>query len=293
MVTLILVVPEEARPHLDRPRFPLGISSPETLEETVAEAVAAGAREILLRPWKVNLSQDRLRALRSRFPEISLEVVTEVPARLRHHLTYLVRRENLSPEEIEALSFRMISSLADLADLSPEERVVVQRVIHATGDPDFRHTLVFHPRAIACGLAGIRAGKDVVTDVRMLAAAINTRKLASFGGRVVCTLSEEAPPEGRTRTETALERALQDPSRVGVIAIGNAPTALLKAMEIADTLEDPPLIVGLPVGFVKALEAKILLSLRPYPHITNLSWRGGSPAAAAVVNALLGLALRS
>jgi precorrin-8X/cobalt-precorrin-8 methylmutase len=98
----------------------------------------------------------------------------------------------------------------------------------------------------------------------------------------------------KTRAETGIESALKENSNIGIIAIGNAPTALLRTIEIMNsqpsTLNSHPVVIGVPVGFVKALESKSLLAAQNFPFITNLSRKGGTPVAVAIVNALLKMA---
>lgn len=212
----------------------------------------------------------------------------------------MVSLQQIKPLEIEAESFRIIES--EFAQQTgraidawvPDEFAVMRRVIHATGDFGFAGQLRFHPRAITAGLAAIRAGKNVLTDVNMAAAGISRSLLGRFGGRVICRIGEPEVAEraatlGLTRSETALNLAAED--NVGIVAIGNAPTALLAVMELieAGTIR-PDLVVGVPVGFVNAAESKEILSLKSYPFITALGRKGGSPVAVAIVNALLRLA---
>jgi len=204
----------------------------------------------------------------------------------------------LKPAEIEKRSFEIISEETDLGDI-PEDRLpVVKRVIHTTADFEFRSSLVFHPDAVKAGLAAIRAGKDILTDVEMVRAGINKRLLERWGGKVVCGIQESgvrSQESGeKTRAEMGIERTLQKNNNIGIIAIGNAPTALLKVIDLFLNSElltlDSKLVVGVPVGFVKALESKALLAGQRFPFITNISRKGGSPVAAAIVNALLKMA---
>jgi len=202
------------------------------------------------------------------------------------------------PREIEAESFRIIDAELDRPGLDPGIRQVVRRVIHATGDFSFADSLHLHPEAIETGIRRLKAGKNILTDVNMVAAGISKVKLSRLGGRVICCLddpsvADEAAASGKTRTETAILRGL-DPE-VGIVAVGNAPTALLAVMERLEGLPpaELPLVVGVPVGFVNAAESKELLSHKPYPFITCRGRKGGSPVAAAVVNALINLAIES
>ena len=196
------------------------------------------------------------------------------------------------PEEIENESFRIIKKELGHTQFDQDELFVVMRVIHATGDVSIASQMRFHPQAVQTGIAAIRAGKDVLTDVSMAAAGIDKSRLSRFGGKVVCLISdphivERARDEGRTRADMAIETGIEQ-DNVGIIAIGNAPTALLSAIRSTDHRKGM-LVVGVPVGFVNASESKELLSSRPYPFITLLGRKGGSPVAAAIVNALLRL----
>lgn len=202
--------------------------------------------------------------------------------------------QKIGPLEIEAESFRIIESELGPTDFNSEEFAVVRRCIHATGDFAFADTMRFHPRAIAAGLAAIRAGKNVLVDVNMAAGGISKGLLEKFGGRVICRINEpetlaRAKNEKKTRSEVAMERALED--NIGIVAIGNAPTALLKTMDLMDKgAFAPDLVIGVPVGFVNAAESKEILASKSYPFITALGRKGGTPVAVAAVNALLRLA---
>ncbi len=197
--------------------------------------------------------------------------------------------------EIEKRSFEIISDEADLSNV-PEDRLpIVKRVIHATADFELATSLTFHPDAVRSGIEAIKAGKDILTDVEMVKTGINKRLLARWGGKALCAIrppkEDGGGTEGKTRSEAGIEDALGKENRIGIIAIGNAPTALLKAVEILSRTDGPlPLVIGVPVGFVKALESKALLNGQRFPFITNLSRKGGTPVAVAIVNALLKMA---
>ncbi len=208
----------------------------------------------------------------------------------------------IKPEAIEARSFAIIKEeFAERTGLRPEDLpashfAIIQRVIHATGDFDFARSMTFHPQAVTAAITALRAGMDIVTDVNMVAAGINQRLLAPWGGKVICRIAEPdiaelAASRQATRAETAIKEALK--TRPGIVAIGNAPTALLRLLDlIADLPADdrPRLIVGVPVGFVNAEESKQILTHKDYPFITSLGRKGGSSIAAAIINALLKLA---
>jgi len=199
------------------------------------------------------------------------------------------------PDEIEAESFRII--LAELGPhrFTPRELPIVQRVIHATADFEFATTLVFSPSAIADGIAALRSGCPVLTDVGMVAAGISRVHLARLGGSVRCAVHEPetlalAHAEGITRSSAAIRRMAGDLPGA-IVAIGNAPTALFEVLRLAaEEGLRPALVVGTPVGFVNAAESKAALAASDLPHITVRGRKGGSPVAAAIVNALMRLA---
>jgi precorrin-8X/cobalt-precorrin-8 methylmutase len=201
-----------------------------------------------------------------------------------------------APQQIEERSFEIIAQEIDLSHVPPEQAAVVKRVIHATADFEFKRTLTFSAHAIKAGLDAIKAGKDILADVEMVRTGINKKLLGRWGGKVICAIADHdvaalSEKTGKTRAEIALEKGLA--GDVGIVAIGNAPTALLKAIEILGKRpagSPAPLVVGVPVGFVKALESKALLASQNFPFITNLSRKGGTPVAVAIVNALLKMA---
>lgn len=206
----------------------------------------------------------------------------------------MVTLQQIAPQEIEAESFRIIERELGPTRFSPEEFAVVRRCIHATGDFSFADTMRFHPRAIAAGLAALRAGKNILVDVNMAASGISKGLLNGFGGTVICRVAEPetvamAKEQGSTRSDAAMVRSIGD--NIGIVAVGNAPTALLKVMELIDQgTFAPDLVIGVPVGFVNASESKELLVQKDYPFITALGRKGGTPVAVAAINALLRLA---
>jgi precorrin-8X/cobalt-precorrin-8 methylmutase len=206
----------------------------------------------------------------------------------------LPKIQKIGPLEIEAESFRIIEAEIGPTQFTEEEFAVVRRCIHATGDFSFADNMRFHPQAIQAALTALQSGKNILVDVNMAASGVSRTLLEKFGGKVICRVAEPATVDKATsgkmtRSEAAVERAIQD--NIGIVAIGNAPTALLKAMELIDQgLFTPDLIIGVPVGFVNALESKAILERKPYPFITSLGRKGGTPVAVAAINALLRLA---
>lgn len=205
-----------------------------------------------------------------------------------------VKLKKIRPSEIEAESFRMIEAELGPVSHGPSEFSVIRRVIHATGDFSFSENMRFHPYAVNAGLSAIRKGRNILTDVNMVEAGINKKLIANFGCKAFCRINdpevaEKAAKSGQTRSWIAMRNA--EEMNIGIVAIGNAPTALLSVMELVDKgLLNPDLVIGVPVGFVNAAESKQILSCKSYPFITSLGRKGGSPVAAAVVNALSRLA---
>ena len=200
------------------------------------------------------------------------------------------------PRAIEQKSMAIIEeSLPGLFKRPAGEREIIKRVVHTTGDVSIADLVVIHPGAVESGLMAIKAGKTVVTDINMLKAGINSGRLESFGMAARCYISdpavaEEARREGLTRAMVAMRRAAMEAAG-GIIAIGNAPTALFALCELIERGKAAPaLVVGTPVGFVGAKESKEALLKLSIPSITIPGTRGGSAIAAAVVNALLYLA---
>ena len=198
----------------------------------------------------------------------------------------------MQPHEIEQLSFQIIDGEAGDHGFSTDQWPVVRRVIHTSADFEWQRMIRFHPQAIFSGVSAIRNGCPIVTDTNMARAGIRRRDLAGFGGTVKCYMTDErvveaAARRGITRAKAAVDVAAPALSG-GIYVVGNAPTALLRLIELMDQgTVRPALVVGLPVGFVNAAESKALLLERDVPHVTNVGRKGGSNVAAAVVNALI------
>lgn len=199
------------------------------------------------------------------------------------------------PQQIEALSMQIIEDMLAPHTWTPSELAVVKRVIHTTGDPDYQQIMAISNGAIEAGLNTLRAGSRIVTDTRMAFAGINKNALTRLNCTLDCyindaAVAEHAHQQGITRSMAAMELAFQ--ARVDVLVIGNAPTALFRALELIEESHlTPKLIIGVPVGFVGASEAKAELRKLPIPSITTVGTKGGSNVAAAILNALLYMAL--
>jgi precorrin-8X/cobalt-precorrin-8 methylmutase len=150
----------------------------------------------------------------------------------------------------------------------------------------------FHPDAIKAGLDAIRSGKNIITDTNMALSGIRRKSVESFGGSVKCLMADPAIRKiaeagGITRAKAAVDAAASD-MEGGIYVVGNAPTALLRLIELMDEKRAAPaLIIGLPVGFVNAAESKEDLVETEHTYISNVGRKGGSNVAASVVNALI------
>ena len=196
------------------------------------------------------------------------------------------------PQGIETRSMEIIAPYLEGLDLSGEATKVYSRIIHAAGDPDYRHVIRIHPQAIAAGVQAVKNGCHVFCDVEMVRTGINKKQLAKWGGAVQCLIADEqvatqAKAAGITRSMAAM-RQFGEQMAGAVIAIGNAPTALFEVMKMMEQGLRPALIIGVPVGFVGAAESKDLLArTSPVPYITVAGNKGGSPIAVATFNAIM------
>ena len=202
------------------------------------------------------------------------------------------------PADIERTSIGIIT--AELAArglaIPPENAAVVKRVIHTTADFDYAENLRFTPGAAAAGVAAMRAGAVIITDTNMALAGITKPGLAKLGGQALCFMADPAvaaaaKAAGSTRAAAAMHRAAREYPGA-VLAVGNAPTALLT---IADLIKAaglrPALVIGVPVGFVNVVESKERLfevcTAHGVPAIVAMGRKGGSNVAAAICNALV------
>ncbi|MDP3732786.1 MAG: precorrin-8X methylmutase [Candidatus Omnitrophota bacterium] len=201
------------------------------------------------------------------------------------------------PKEIETKSFQIVDKHLAGIKLPQHQKEVMKRVLHATSDLNYIEDIIFHPKAIRNALTAIRRGENVIVDASMVKAGINKKLLSTFGGKVVCLINRkdvarQASRLNITRATLAMRKASKS-MEGGIVAIGNAPTALFEVCDLVNIGKArPALIIGLPVGFVGAKEAKKKLRNLKIPYITNRSRYGGSSAAASCVNALLKIANR-
>ena len=207
----------------------------------------------------------------------------------------LVEKYALLPDEIDRESLRMVeASLPGSLSLSPDERYVVCRIVRAEGDPEIARAVRFSPGAVERGVAALRQRVQVITDVRMVEVGISKALLSSRRVSTRCAIATpevaaRAQKDGTTRSVAAM-RELAPYMDGAVVAVGNAPTALLAVLDLVNEgLVAPALVIGMPVGFVACAESKEELLRSSVPHICIEEYRGGSSAAAATVNTLLSL----
>ncbi len=188
-------------------------------------------------------------------------------------------------------SFALIDREIGTHHFNPQEYAIARRVIHATADFDYLQLLKFSRDAIDSGIEALRRGVPIVTDVTMVKQGISTMVGKTFNNPVITAIEQANVAEvGKTRTETGLLRCWQKYPDA-IYAIGNAPTALIGlCSQLANSSSYPPLIIGVPVGFVAVVESKQTLAKLNVPQILTEGRKGGSPVAAAIVNALLILA---
>ena len=207
-------------------------------------------------------------------------------------------KKGLSGPEIEAISMDIIEEELGATHFSEEELKVVKRVIHATADFDFAKTIRFKNDPIKKGIRVLRDGLPIVTDTRMAASGISKNLFPEKGPEIIVpAVLPEAKKvhakRGGTLSEAAMELCVK--IRPGIIIIGNAPTALLKVIQlIKERKISPGLVIGVPVGFVNARESKdMLFGMESLPLITCLGRKGGTPVAVAIINAIIRLAFKT
>ena len=200
-------------------------------------------------------------------------------------------------QSIEDASMQMIEDEVGLHQYNEKEWPIVRRIIHSTADFDFadKNRIIFHKDAIESGMNALKNGCSIVVDVNGVIGGMNKQNPKDFGNNIVCNISkpeimELSKKEGKTRSQVSMRAAASDIDG-GVVAIGNAPTALLEVIQmVKEGIVKPALIIGIPVGFICAAESKEELSrLEQIPFITNIGRKGGSSSASAIINAIFKL----
>ncbi len=193
--------------------------------------------------------------------------------------------------EIYRRSFATIRAEADLDRLPSDVERVVVRMIHSCGMTDLARDVAFSPDVVKAGHDALRAGAPILTDAKMIASGVTRRRLPADND-VICTLADPRVPDlaatlDTTRSAAALE-LWRDRLPGSVVAIGNAPTALFRLLELLDEgVGAPAAIIGVPVGFIGAVESKEeLVAQAPAPYLVVHGRRGGSAMAVAALNAI-------
>jgi len=193
--------------------------------------------------------------------------------------------------EIATKSREIVKSLIDekTQHLTPEERSIVERIVHSTADPEYADLTRISSDFVVKSLKFLKKGRDILTDINMVKAGINT-----YNGKVSCYINHEktreiAKREDITRAAAAMRVAVMEEFK-GIVVIGNSPTALI---EVLDLLKNDEIkvqsVIGVPVGFVGAAEAKEALSKTDIPYLITKGPKGGTPVAVAAANALINL----
>ena len=196
-------------------------------------------------------------------------------------------------QSIEDESMQIIENEIGSHPYNEQQWPIVRRIIHSTADFDFArdNKIIFHKTAVQSGLDALKNGCSIIVDVNGIIGLMNKQNPKDFGNNVICNISEPslieaAKKENKTRAQMSMRIAKEDMNG-GIVVIGNAPTALLEVMEmIKEGITKPALVIGIPVGFVSAVESKDELAKMDIPFITNQGRKGGSPCASAIINAL-------
>lgn len=200
--------------------------------------------------------------------------------------------EHILPADIERRSMEIIEEELGEICLPPMEKDVIKRVIHTSADFEYARTLRFSDAAVERGLAALRQGCTIVTDTNMACTGISQAALDKLGCRKVCFMADadvaaEAKAKGTTRAAACMDKACHLEGPV-IIAVGNAPTALIRLHELMEQGKiRPELVIAVPVGFVNVVYAKELIMAGRAPYIAAKGRKGGSNIAAAICNALL------
>lgn len=201
------------------------------------------------------------------------------------------------PAQIEQESFAIITRELGDRVLDVSAAPIIKRVIHTTADFDYADNLYFSPDVIATALETLQKGALIISDTNMARSGVNQTMLQHFGGETRCFIADSdivsaAKQNGTTRAVASMDKAAAlDDTRPMILVIGNAPTALIRLVELWQNKQiQPAFVVGAPVGFVNVVESKELLKQSGIPSIIAQGRKGGSNVAAAICNALLYMA---
>lgn len=195
---------------------------------------------------------------------------------------------------IEKQSFDIIESEIGKHNYAENQWTIVRRVIHATADFDFAHAgrIIFSKDAIESAFLAFSKHSYIVTDVEMVLHGINKKSISDIGLEGICMindpkLKEISKKSNKTRSELAMRECASKIDK-GIVIIGNAPTALYEVISMIEEKKvSPLLVIGIPVGFVSAVESKMDLLKADVPFITNTGRKGGSSAASSIINSLM------
>ena len=283
------------------------------IQTGVKQCVDEGAEKIIFMPYFLymgaHVSKDlpgEMEEAKKKYPSIEM-IMTEPLGEDPKLAEVAVKRiasavssrqqaaKNLPPEGIEKESFRIIDDVLKGYNIGELEYPVVRRVIHTTTDFEYATSMLFSKGAVEAGINALKNGCSVVTDVDMVKAGILKSYRNRLGIEVFCHISDEdvikeAKEKGVTRATIAMQKA-KEKINGGIVAIGNAPTALYELIRLAkEEGIRPALVLGMPVGFVGAAYSKEALAASNLNYITNTGTKGGSTITAAAVNALMILA---
>ena len=196
-----------------------------------------------------------------------------------------------NPMEIENKSMDIIDEIMGDTTFNEEEMIIAKRMIHTTGDFDYRKIIVFKNEFIYEAKETILSGTKIFTDTKMAYMGINKPALAKASCELKCFIDDErvfkmSKELGTTRSACAVDLAVEE--GIDAFVIGNAPTALFRILELVkEGKVNPKFVVGVPVGFVGAAESKEYLREFDIPSISTVGYKGGSNVAASIINALL------
>ena len=276
------------------------IKRPNIMDQ-VAKLAQQGINRIIMLPYFLGNGQHiradipaQLKQCKKKYPEIEIEFLSTLQGEpgiedvLIERLMPYINQGTPLPgvgSEIAKLSHSIIDRRLRSDKSDDKTKAVIQRIIHATADFSFAQSVRIAPDAIEKGCDALEAGCPIICDVNMVKAGIT-----SVDNEIFCEIKSEdvikiAKEKGITRAAAAMEK-LKSRLQDSIVVVGNAPTALFRVMEIAHTGPKPALVIGLPVGFVGARESKLALIDSGLSYISNTNFRGGSPVAAAALNAV-------
>lgn len=210
-----------------------------------------------------------------------------------------MRQMTQQGRQIESDSFTIIDDEIERFHgghcFTAEQWNIVRRAIHTTGDFEYADLFKFSDDAVASGIAALQSGAPIITDVSMIVTGLNKPRLKHFGNEASCFISHpdvirDAKATGQTRAIHSMQYARDNGLLDGaIVGVGNAPTALLELLRMIEVGEvKPALVIGIPVGFVKADESKqALFEQNKVPFIASLGRKGGSPLVVSTIHALL------